>query len=76
MTRGLGTALGVAVVTLGLHAGAHFGHVDGGRLAIAALTAAALAATWAGTRPHPRTTPAAAGSTGQEVTSEQDNRGS
>jgi len=57
MTRGLGTALGVAVVTLGLHAGAHFGHADGGRLAIAALTAAALAATWAGTRPHPRTHP-------------------
>ena len=50
MTRGLGTALGVAVVTLGLHAGAHLGHADGGRLAIAALTAAALAATWAGTR--------------------------
>ncbi len=50
MTRGLGTALGVAVVTLGLHAGARLGHADGGRLAIAALTAAALAATWAGTR--------------------------
>ena len=50
MTRGLGTALGVAVVTLGLHAGAHLGRGDGGRLAIAALAAAALAATWAGTR--------------------------
>ena len=50
MTRALGTALGVAVVTLGLHAGARLGHADGGRLAIAALTAAALAATWAGTR--------------------------
>ena len=57
MTRGLGTALGVAVVTLGLHAGAHFGHADGGRLVIAALTAAVLAATWAGTRPHQRTDP-------------------
>ena len=59
MTRGLGTALGVAVVTLGLHAGAHLGHADGGRLAIAALTAAALAATWAGTRspPHRRSHP-------------------
>ena len=53
MTRGLGTALGVAVVTLGLHAGAHLGHADGARLAIAALTAAALAATWAGTRSSP-----------------------
>jgi len=51
MTRGLGTALGVAVVTLGLHAGARLGHADGGRLAIAALAVAALAATWAGTRP-------------------------
>ncbi len=51
MTRGLGTALGVAVVTLALHAGAHLGHADGERLAIAALTTAALAATWAGTRP-------------------------
>jgi MFS family permease len=50
MTRGLGTALGVAVVTLGLHAGARLGHADAGRLAIAVLTAAALAATWAGTR--------------------------
>jgi MFS family permease len=50
MTRALGTALGVAVVTLGLHAGPRLGHGDGGRLAIAALTAAALAATWAGTR--------------------------
>jgi MFS family permease len=50
MTRGLGTALGVAVVTLGLHAGARLGHPDAGRLAIAALTTAALAATWAGTR--------------------------
>jgi MFS family permease len=54
MTRGLGTALGVAVVTLGLHAGTHLGHADGGRLAIAALTAAALAATWAGTRTRGR----------------------
>jgi MFS family permease len=50
LARGLGTALGVAVVTLGLHAGAHLGHADGGRLAIMALVAAALAATWAGTR--------------------------
>jgi MFS family permease len=50
MTRGLGTALGVAVVTLGLHAGVRLGHADGAGLAIAALTAAALTATWAGTR--------------------------
>jgi hypothetical protein len=35
MTRGLGTALGVAVVTLGLHTGAHIGHGDDERLAIA-----------------------------------------
>ena len=51
MTRGLGTALGVA-----------------------ALTAAALAATWAGTRST--ATPAgAAGNPGQEVTGERDDRG-
>ncbi len=78
MTRGLGTALGVAVVTLGLHAGALPGHADGRPLAIAALTAAALAATWAGTRataaPRRRTTPAAS-SAGQEVTGERDDRG-
>jgi MFS family permease len=72
MTRGLGTALGVAVVTLGLHAGAHLGHADGGRLAIAALTAAALAATWAGTRPTHAPHPRGRRTTGQEVTSEQD----
>jgi len=57
MTRGLGTALGVAVVTLGLHAGARLSHADQGWLAIAVLAAAALAATWAGTRQpptHPR----------------------
>ena len=74
MTRGLGTALGVAVVTLGLHAGARLSHADGGSLAIAALTAAALAATWAG----PRCTAAlagAAGNPGQEVTGERDDRG-
>jgi MFS family permease len=59
MTRGLGTALGVAVVTLGLHAGARLGQAAAGRLAIAALTAAALAATWAGTR-SASGTPAAA----------------
>jgi EmrB/QacA subfamily drug resistance transporter len=50
MTRGLGTALGVAVVALGLHVGEGLGHADGGRLVIVALAAAALAAAWAGTR--------------------------
>jgi MFS family permease len=48
LARGLGTALGVAIVTLALHAGARLGQADGGRLAIGALAAAALAATWAG----------------------------
>ena len=52
MTRGLGTALGVAIVTLGLHIGARLDHAGEGWLAIAALTVAALAATWAGTRPN------------------------
>ncbi|HEY6279290.1 MAG TPA: MFS transporter [Streptosporangiaceae bacterium] len=51
MTRGLGTALGVAVVTLCLHAGAPLGAAGAARLAIGALAAAALAATWAGSRP-------------------------
>jgi hypothetical protein len=74
MTRGLGTALGVAVVTLGLHAGTHLGHADGGRLAIAALTAAALAATWAGTRTAAALTPAVA-SAGREDINEPDHRG-
>ncbi|MGD0376367.1 MAG: hypothetical protein ABSB01_17510 [Streptosporangiaceae bacterium] len=74
MTRGLGTALGVAVVTLGLHAGARLSHADGGRLAIAALTAAALAATWAGTRSTAAPT-GAAGNPGQEVTGERADRG-
>jgi MFS family permease len=59
MARGLGTALGVAVVTLALHAGAHLGHADAGGLAIAALAAAALAATWAGTRRGTSHSPAA-----------------
>ncbi len=49
MTRGIGTALGVAVVTLGLSAGRHLGHAGlGPVLAIAALAVAALLATWAG----------------------------
>jgi MFS family permease len=48
LARGLGTALGVAIVTLALHAGVPLGEADGGRLAIGALAAAALAATWAG----------------------------
>jgi MFS family permease len=51
MTRGLGTALGVAVVTLSLHAGTRLGPGAGPKLAIGALAAAALAATWAGRRP-------------------------
>jgi xanthosine utilization system XapX-like protein len=52
MTRGFGTALGVAVVTLGLHAGARLGSPAGAgeRLAIGVLAAGALAATWAGHR--------------------------
>lgn len=51
MSRGIGTALGVAVVTLGLHAGTSAGHPGAGPgLAIAALAVTALAATWAGRR--------------------------
>jgi len=51
LARGLGTALGVAIVTLALHAGARLGQPSGGGLAIGALAAAALAATWAGNTP-------------------------
>jgi len=60
MTRGFDTALGVAVVTLGLHAGARLGCSDGTgeRLAIAVLATGALTATWAGhlasSRHHPQ----------------------
>ena len=49
MARGLGTALGVAVVTLTLHASARLGHAGSGpAAAMAVLAAAALVATWAG----------------------------
>jgi MFS family permease len=49
MARGLGTALGVAVVTLALHTAARAGHAAAGPAgAMAALAAAALIATWAG----------------------------
>jgi hypothetical protein len=68
MTRGIGTALGVAVVTLGLHAGALLGHSGvrtgqgtqgaGQEVAMAALAAVALAAAWAGmTASGPRSRP-------------------
>jgi hypothetical protein len=51
MTRGIGTALGVAVVTLGLHVGrAVSAQPDAGlTVSMAVLAVAALAATWAGT---------------------------
>ena len=46
MSRGLGTAVGVALVTLALHFGSrHPGIIPGDRLAISALLAAALLAT-------------------------------
>lgn len=51
MARGLGTAFGVAVVTLALHAAARLDHGGAGpAAAMAALAAAALVATWAGRR--------------------------
>jgi hypothetical protein len=51
MTRGIGTALGVAVVTLGLHVGRVVSAQSGAgqTVSMAVLAAAALAATWAGT---------------------------
>jgi MFS family permease len=54
MTRGTGTALGVAVVTLGLHAGGLLRSPDAGRaLSMAALAAVALLGTWATARTRP-----------------------
>ncbi len=50
VTRGLGTASGVAVVTLALHAGGRIDAAAGPVLAVASLAAAALVATLAGTR--------------------------
>ena len=54
MARGLGTALGIAVVTLALHAAARLGHPSAGpAAAMAALTMCALASAWAGRRVGP-----------------------
>ena len=64
MTRGLGTALGVAAVSLALHAGARFGGTGAARLAVAVLAAAALAATWAGIRSTARSPVVPAGPEG------------
>jgi hypothetical protein len=51
MTRGIGTALGVAVVSLGLHAGPFLRQPDAGQtLSMAALAAAALIGVWCGQR--------------------------
>ena len=51
MARGLGTALGVAVVILALHAAARLGHPSAGpAAAMAALAMCALASAWAGRR--------------------------
>ncbi len=54
MARGLGTAVGIAVVTLALHAAARLGHPSAGpAAAMAALTMCALASAWAGQRVGP-----------------------
>jgi MFS family permease len=51
MTRGIGTALGVAVVSLGLHAGTFLRQPDAGRaLSMTALAASALVGVWCGGR--------------------------
>jgi hypothetical protein len=64
MTRGIGTALGVAVVTLGLHAAALLRSPDSGRtLAMAAVAAVALLAVALSAAAGPRAgdAPGAAG---------------
>ena len=54
MARGLGTALGVAVVALALHTAARLGHPSAGpAAAMAALAMCALASAWAGRRVGP-----------------------
>src|SRR5580692_10905354 len=51
MTRGIGTALGVAVVTIGLHVGTFLRQPDAGlTLSMAALAAVALVGVWCGQR--------------------------
>ena len=51
MTRGIGTALGVAVVSLGLHLGTFLRQPDAGlTLSMAALAAVALVGVWCGQR--------------------------
>ena len=51
MTRGIGTALGVAVVSLGLHVGTFLRQPDAGlTLSMAALAAVALVGVWCGQR--------------------------
>jgi hypothetical protein len=52
MTRGIGTALGVAAVTLGLHAATISGHPNPGP-AVAALAMVVLPAAWSGLRTGP-----------------------
>lgn len=58
MARGLGTALGVAMVSLVLHSAVRAGHAGAGPTAVMTVIAAiAVAATWAsrgGSRPVPR----------------------
>src|ERR1700722_19380371 len=54
MARGLGTALGVAVVALALHTAARLGHPSAGpAAAMAALAMCALASAWARRRVRP-----------------------
>ena len=51
MTRGIGTALGVAVVSLGLHVGSFLRQPDAGlTLSMAALAGVALVGVWCGQR--------------------------
>jgi hypothetical protein len=58
MTRGIGTALGVAVVTLGLHAARLAGHPAAGPgLSMALLAVAGVVAAVAGAGPRPAARP-------------------
>jgi hypothetical protein len=67
MARGLGTALGIAVVTLALHAAAGLGYPSTGpAAAMAALAMCALASAWAGRRVGAGDKGRAAGAGGHE----------
>jgi MFS family permease len=75
MTRGIGTALGVAVVSIGLHVGTFLRQPEAGRtLSMAALAAVALIALWCAQRGG-RAVLAAVGTAGGKAAGQADRSG-